>query len=227
MNATPSSSRTRGICVTQAALVYSVPTLTAFTTLSLLIHGWYNVHFGLSKLPLESYSGIMSFLLWAPFIVWSFIFVAYLITGLLNPAIVHNGGIYCGFASIMPAKVSSLFVIIVTFSTIPIQASLTLSLSRKLDVNNVTSPTSVQMFKMVIRVLIFSFLILIGFAEGIIHLLSSYRNWTVDLTMASLPVFAVLIFGIQKDFFQTWMEWTGLSLIPSVYLSLKRAIYSS
>ncbi|KAE9397758.1 hypothetical protein BT96DRAFT_921215 [Gymnopus androsaceus JB14] len=42
------------ICITQAALMYLVPTLTASTTLSLLIHSWYNVHFGLSKPPLES-----------------------------------------------------------------------------------------------------------------------------------------------------------------------------
>ncbi|KAE9382752.1 hypothetical protein BT96DRAFT_930172 [Gymnopus androsaceus JB14] len=42
------------ICITQAALIYSVPTLTASATLSLLLHSWYNVHFGLLKPPLES-----------------------------------------------------------------------------------------------------------------------------------------------------------------------------
>ncbi|KAK7437492.1 hypothetical protein VKT23_018564 [Stygiomarasmius scandens] len=209
----------------EAALVYSVPTLTACTTLSLLIHGWYNVHFGLSKLPLESHPRIMNILLSTPFIIWSLMFIAFLIDGSQNPALVHNFGLYCTFMSVMPGKVSSLFVIIITFSTIPIQASLALSLSGNFDTNDATSSISVQTLKMVIRVLIFSFLILIGFAEGIIHLLSSYRSWAVDLIMASLPVSAVLIFGIQRDFFETWARWSGIYLIPSFYSYLKSLFY--
>ncbi|KAF5350782.1 hypothetical protein D9758_010334 [Tetrapyrgos nigripes] len=208
----------KGVCVTQAALVYSVPTLTACTTLSLLIHGWYNVHFGLSRPPLESDTHTMIILLTIPVIIWFLMFIGFLVTGLQNPSIVQSSGLYCSFMSIMPAKISSLFVIVVTFSTVPIQASLALSLLRNFDSKNATSSISVQTITMVIRVLTFSFLILIGFAEGVIHLLTAYRSSAVDLIMASLPLSGVVIFGIQRDLFDTWGKWTGLALLPSLQL---------
>ncbi|KAE9397760.1 hypothetical protein BT96DRAFT_921220 [Gymnopus androsaceus JB14] len=208
----------KAICITQAALIYSVPTLTASTTLSLLIHSWYNVHFGLSKPPLESNPRVVLALLLAPFALWILLLSGFLVFGIKAPSLVHNFGLYCTFMELLPSKISSLFVIITTFSTIPIQASLGISLFRDFDRNDASSAISVQTVKMVVRVFTFSFLILIGFAEALIHLLTLYRNTAVDIILALLPVFGVLIFGIQQDLFQLWFSWTGISLcFPYLY----------
>uniref|UniRef100_A0A0W0F9U4 Uncharacterized protein n=1 Tax=Moniliophthora roreri TaxID=221103 RepID=A0A0W0F9U4_MONRR len=191
----------KNLCIAQAALVYSVPILTALTTLILLVHSWYNVHFGLSKPPLESHERAMLILLSGPFLVWLFMFAGFSSFGLSNPSMAHNFGI---------VKISSLIVIIITFSTIPIQASLALSLARNFDRSDARSTISVQTLKTVIRVLIFSFLILVGFAEGLIRLLSRHHTPAVDIILAALPVSGVLIFGIQKDLFQAWKAWLCL-----------------
>ncbi|KAJ3785804.1 hypothetical protein GGU10DRAFT_187571 [Lentinula aff. detonsa] len=201
----------KSICVTQAALMYSVPTLTASSTLTLLVHSWYNVHFGLSRPPLESNRRVITTMLLAPVLLWILLLIGFISLGIKNPSLVHNFGLYCTFMQLLPAKISSLFVIITTFSTIPVQVSLGLSLFRNIDSRNTSSTMSTQTVKMVIRVFTFSFLILIGFVEGLIHLVTPYRNTAVDMIMAFLPVSGVLIFGIQKDLFQSWFAWTRIS----------------
>ncbi|KAJ4468708.1 hypothetical protein J3R30DRAFT_3553498 [Lentinula aciculospora] len=113
----------KSICVAQAALIYSVPTLTASSTLTLLVHSWYNVHFGLSKPPLESNSRVIMAMLLAPFLLWILLLIGFLSLGIKTPSLVHNFGLYCTFMQVLPAKISSLFVIITTFSTIPIQGA--------------------------------------------------------------------------------------------------------
>ncbi|KAJ4466845.1 hypothetical protein C8J55DRAFT_492867 [Lentinula edodes] len=165
----------KSICVLQAALMYSVPTLTAASTLALLVHSWYNVHFGLSKPPLESNPRVImtniavssklntNQMLSAPFLLWILLLIGFLSLGIKSPSLVHNFGLYCTFMQILPAKISSLFVIITTFSTIPIQVSLGISLCRNFDRSTSSSTISVQTLKMVVRVFTFSFLILIGF----------------------------------------------------------------
>ncbi|KAH7878212.1 uncharacterized protein C8R40DRAFT_832011 [Lentinula edodes] len=117
----------KSICVLQAALMYSVPTLTAASTLALLVHSWYNVHFGLSKPPLESNPRVIMTMLSAPFLLWTLLLIGFLSLGIKSPSLVHNFGLYCTFMQILPAKISSLFVIITTFSTIPIQGTLTVA----------------------------------------------------------------------------------------------------
>ncbi|KAJ3753511.1 hypothetical protein EV360DRAFT_87710 [Lentinula raphanica] len=202
----------KSICVTQAALMYSVPTLTASSTLTLLIHSWYNVHFGLSRPPLETNARAISTMLLAPLILFSLLLIGFLSLGIKEPSLVHNFGLYCTFMQLLPAKISSLFVIITTFATIPVQISLGISLCRNIDRNNTRSTMSVQTLKTVVRVFTFGFLILIGFVEGLIHLATTYRNTAIDLIMALLPLAGVLIFGIQKDLFQSWLAWMKLLL---------------
>ncbi|KAJ8073383.1 hypothetical protein PM082_011658 [Marasmius tenuissimus] len=197
---------------------------TALTTLFLLIHSWYNVHFGLTKPPLESHRRVMGVFLVIPFVVWALMFVGFLYYGIKNPSLASNfGSMYCTFSNLMPAKVSSLFVIIITFSTIPIQASLGISLLRDFDRSDTRSTICVQTLKMVVRVLIFSFLILIGFAEGLIHLLTEYHKPGIDILLAFLPVSGVVIFGVQKDLFQAWKGLFDLRLKPADGLASRRS----
>lgn len=80
------------LCITQAALIYSVPTLTALTTLSLLVHNWYNVHFGISRSPLEANHKTIVALLAAPYIVWFFMFLGFLLFGLTHSSLVIRLG---------------------------------------------------------------------------------------------------------------------------------------
>ncbi|KAL0576129.1 hypothetical protein V5O48_005847 [Marasmius crinis-equi] len=95
--------RAKKICTTQAALVYSVPTLTALTTLFLLIHSWYNVHFGLSKPPLESHRRVMGFFLVTPFAAWALMLMGFLWYGLKHPSLASNFGLmYCIFSDVIP-----------------------------------------------------------------------------------------------------------------------------
>ncbi|KAF9256403.1 hypothetical protein L218DRAFT_1081384 [Marasmius fiardii PR-910] len=231
---------TKNICVTQAALIYSVPTLTALTTLVLLIHSWYNVHFGLSKPPLESHKRVMGVFLFGPFAAWVLMFIGFLCYGLKHPELASSFGLYCTLDNLLPygrgfclarhrltfvprAKISSLFVIIVTFTTIPVQISLGISLCRNFDRSDTRGTLSVQSLKMVVRVFIFSFLILIGFAEGLIHLLTEFDKPSTDLVLALLPVSGFLIFGVQRDLFQAWKGWMCRLTRPFPFAQLKKS----
>ncbi|SJL11472.1 uncharacterized protein ARMOST_14876 [Armillaria ostoyae] len=104
---------------------------------------------------------------------------------------------------------SSLFVVIVTSSMLPVQVSLGLSLCRNLYHNDSTSTISIPTLQVVIRVMIFSFLTLVAFAEGVIYIFDLSPGPFADIIMAWLPVFGVLIFGMQKDIFRTWIVWTS------------------
>ncbi|KAK0203930.1 hypothetical protein DFS33DRAFT_1384204 [Desarmillaria ectypa] len=200
----------QSLCITQAALIYSVPTLTALTTLSLLVHSWYNVHFGISRPPLEANYKTIVALLVAPYIIWFFMFLGFLLFSLAQSSLVNrpSNSSYCIIASAIPSKISSLFVVTVTSSMLPVQVSLGLSLCRNLYDNDSTSTISIPTLQVVIRVMIFSFLTLVAFAEGVIYIFDLSPGPFVDIIMAWLPVFGVLIFGMQKDIFRTWSLWT-------------------
>ncbi|KAK0219835.1 hypothetical protein IW262DRAFT_981716 [Armillaria fumosa] len=189
----PSHVLNRNLCITQAALIYSVPTLTALTTLSLLVHSWYNVHFGISRPPLEANYKTVIALLVAPYIIWLFMFLGFLLFGLAHSSLVNR----------------------------LMQASLGLSLCRNLYHNDSTSTISIPTLQVVIRVMIFSFLTLVAFAEGVIYIFDLSPGPFVDIIMAWLPVFGVLIFGMQKDIFRTWILWTS-RLVKSPKMSYRK-----
>ncbi|KAF8900322.1 hypothetical protein CPB85DRAFT_1439603 [Mucidula mucida] len=197
------------LCITQAAFMYSVPSLTALSTLALLIHSWYNVHFGLSLPPLETHHKAVIIFLIAPFSVWFLFFLAFLSFGFSNPSRVQrlDHVPYCTINSVLPAKISSLFVIVIACSMLPVQASLGLSLCRNLYSNESNRRLSVPTLKVVIRVMIFSVITLVAFCDGVIHIFDKNPGEYVDIIMAWLPVSGVLIFGIQRDILQTWTMW--------------------
>ncbi|KAF9029149.1 hypothetical protein BDZ89DRAFT_1133230 [Hymenopellis radicata] len=196
------------LCITQAAFMYSVPSLTSLSTLALLIHSWYNVHFGLSLPPLETHhKAVIAFLI-APFSVWFLFFLAFLSFGFSNPSSYNAWIVYLTVPLIRPrAKISSLFVIVIACSMLPVQASLGLSLCRNLYSNESNRRLSVPTLKVVIRVMIFSVLTLVAFGDGVIHVFDKNPGEYVDIIMAWLPVSGVLIFGIQRDILQTWAMW--------------------
>lgn len=92
---------------------------------------------------------------------------------------------------------------------LPVQVSLGLSLCRNLYDNDSTSTISIPTLQVVIRVMIFSFLTLVSFTEGVIYIFDLSPGPFVDIIMAWLPVFGVLIFGMQKDIFRTWILWAN------------------
>ncbi|KIY68367.1 hypothetical protein CYLTODRAFT_421687 [Cylindrobasidium torrendii FP15055 ss-10] len=201
---------TEALCVFQAALVYSVPILTALTTLALLVHSWYNVHFGVAFPPLESYPRIMTFFLVAPFIAWMVVFVSFLAFAVTQRSVVQHfpGTHYCVVKSLLPSKITPLIVVIITCSMLPIQASLAISLSQNLYSDSASRPTmSIPTLRIVVRVMIFGFLTLIAFGTATVHLFTSRPGEVPDILMAWLAVSAVLIFGCQRDIIQAWTVW--------------------
>ncbi|KAJ7599169.1 hypothetical protein C8J56DRAFT_915976 [Mycena floridula] len=187
-------------CIVQMSLIYSCPVLTAMTTSVLLIHGWYNVHFGLSKPPLETNRKYMAVLLLIPYTLWFFVFVGLLSFGLKVPGSTMKGEFYCVSRSVFPGAITSLLVVVTTFFMMPIQVSLGMSLFQKLYHGD-----KMHGSKMVMRVMLFSMLTLVAFAVGVIRLLTLRDSRALTMIMGCLPVAGVLIFGVQRDIGMAWM----------------------
>ncbi|KAJ7848586.1 hypothetical protein B0H14DRAFT_2767274 [Mycena olivaceomarginata] len=113
------------LCLFQAALVYSVPTLTSGATLALVIH----VHMTLRSLltlPTNHQRSWTPALVIGPYVPAWAIFIYALKVGLNDPSLVHrlNDGMYCDLATESPQRVSSIVVVIIMVLCLAVEVSL-------------------------------------------------------------------------------------------------------
>ncbi|KAH7878192.1 uncharacterized protein C8R40DRAFT_830277 [Lentinula edodes] len=85
----PNQKPSYGLCLTQAALVYSSPPLTGATTFSLLLEVWLMFRFAASGKRSVG-SKVMVSLLIAPYVLWVLLTVGFLILGGVNPSLVQR-----------------------------------------------------------------------------------------------------------------------------------------
>jgi len=178
---------------TQAALIYTMPVLTAFVTLALVIHTWSSVRSILAKKPLATGFVTKIALLATPYLVSLVPFLVLLVFGLQHPDIVQRSlnGNYCNLNSPMPSRISALVMIICSILMVSIQVMVGVSLHRSRSAID----GSGSAIKMVIRVIIFTLLGTVGLGIGVVYVLIWEQGQALDLIMAAAPVSAFIVFG--------------------------------
>jgi len=188
------------LCLTQAALIYASPPLTAGATIALAIHLLFSVWsvytFPHTGAQLHGTSSIILIIL--PYIPYLGVFIWVLVMGLQNPNAVirDNSGMYCSMRFPSPGRFSSMFVAVTMVATVSIEGFIVAALYhnwRAYKHNNN------GLLAMIIRVLCFS--LFTALAVGISLVFVWYPNSASvpNIILALYPAAFVIIFSTQKD----------------------------
>ncbi|GAW04037.1 hypothetical protein LENED_005801 [Lentinula edodes] len=128
----PNQKPSYGLCLTQAALVYSSPPLTGATTFSLLLEVWLMFRFAASGKRSVG-SKVMVSLLIAPYVLWVLLTVGFLILGGVNPSLVQRdlaSAPYCVLNNPAPPILVSSLTLIFALGVMIMLCNLVISMHR-------------------------------------------------------------------------------------------------
>ncbi|KAJ6493008.1 hypothetical protein C8R45DRAFT_1095530 [Mycena sanguinolenta] len=191
------------LCLSQAALIFSVPTLTSAATSALVIHVYMTMRQVLT-MSTHCQKSWATALLIGPYVPTLGMLIFCLRLGLHNPSLVFrpDDGTYCTFNSKSPGRVSGIVVVIIMVFCLAIEIIIFRHLRRAWEILKKENYSSVST---IVRVLAFT---LIGMLSIILSLLlmvfPNSLNSAFHIVIAIVPVSSVLIFGTQKDIFTAW-----------------------
>jgi len=199
------TSPTFALCLAQASLVYAAPPLAVSTTLSLVIHIWFNMRFIISRGAQKINPITVVALLIAPYVIWTGVVIGNLAFALQHPETVglSPNGTYCILKHTALPKLTSGFVVVAGLAIVAIEAIIV----RRLYQNWALFEGISRSITLTIRVIVFSSLGLTAVAIGIVYVVTWSRGGEYDVAMASLPAGACVIFGSQMDLIHVWMFW--------------------
>ncbi|KAK0444557.1 uncharacterized protein EV420DRAFT_1574474 [Desarmillaria tabescens] len=193
-----------GLCVTQAALIYAAPPLTACTTFSLAFYMLTHIKSCFDNLPARDDTlTVRLVLLLGPYLIWSGIFAGILVSGIKQPILVRKAlnGTYCDIKSHLPSKVSSLVVVVSTIGVITISVFVVVQLYR----NRRRLGSSTEYVAAAVRVVTFGLVGLLALIVSAIYVFTNRQGAEFDIILALVPNFGVVIFGSQADIVRVWM----------------------
>ncbi|KAJ3932292.1 MAG: hypothetical protein NXY57DRAFT_1003620 [Lentinula lateritia] len=228
----PNEKPTFGLCLTQAALIYSGPPLTGATTFALLLDVWLMFR----SAALGKWSGgrkVTNSLLLAPYILWVILTIGFLIAGGVEPHLVQRDlaiDPYCILDNPVPSPILVcsltlafalsvmvvLIVLVVTMrkqttrsSSHPSSAFIPSQSEHDGDYCKGKSPYSrnkEQMSALIVRLIVFGLAGLIAVTISVVFVFNRAAGSRADLALATLPPIGVVIFGSQTDFVQLWFN---------------------
>ncbi|KAF8157152.1 hypothetical protein B0H34DRAFT_798458 [Crassisporium funariophilum] len=194
-----------GLCLTQAALIYSAPPLTAASTLALVTQVYFNVRNLFSDQLRRNEKVWTSALLTIPYLMHGVMAIACLVLGLNNPSTVQRieVGTYCNFKNRIPSKTSSITVAALMLPTIILEVLICNILRQNWSIlkRRKYSPSTA------LRIIGFSMFGILAIALSIVFASSKDRDPELNIILSLLPAAAVLIFGTQSDILRVWMFW--------------------
>ncbi|KAJ7151234.1 hypothetical protein C8R46DRAFT_495637 [Mycena filopes] len=208
-------------CLIQAALIFSVPILTAGATIALVIHVYMTLR-SLLVIPTNrpGTSWGTAALVIGPYVPAWAMFAFALRLGLDDPSLVYRppDGTYCSFRTSVPGRVSAILVAITMILCFAVEIVIFRNLRRAWGTLQKDNQSAIAIM---IRVLAFTLVgmlsIMCGsvtlwlscftnrrFRLSLVLLVLPYDGAAFNIVIAMLPVFSVLIFGTQKDIFAAW-----------------------
>ncbi|KAJ7727746.1 hypothetical protein B0H16DRAFT_249685 [Mycena metata] len=190
------------LCLFQAALVFSVPTLTSGATIALVIH----IYKTLSSLltaptnrPRTSWA--TAALVIGPYIPAWAMFAFALRLGLGKPSLVYrpDDGTYCTLATNLPGRVSAVIVAAIMILCLALEVVIFRNLRRTWATLQKDSQIAI-----IIRVLAFTLVGMLSIILSLVFLAIPSDGEAFNIVIALVPVSSVLIFGTQKDIFAAW-----------------------
>lgn len=192
-----------GLCITQMALIYTVPSLTACTTLALSFHMLLNLRRLMTNVTFRTNSGTVVAFLIVPYIIGVIEFIGIFLFGYFNPETVEKSanGTYCHSANRTLSKISSMVVVCCSVLIVAIQGMIATKLYKKRGIIS----RSGQSFTMVVRVMVFSLLGALALGAGVAHAITVHHDQPFDMILACVPVLATIVFGSQLDLVYVWI----------------------
>ncbi|KAG5722764.1 hypothetical protein E4T56_gene7965 [Termitomyces sp. T112] len=198
-----------GICLAQAALVYSCPTLCALTLVCLLL----DYYILASALTFEKDANplVLKLLLLFPWIAFGF--VGYIVLMLIaNPLAVTRNPVhfYCSINTNVPALFSAIVIFVASIVVLVVEACTAVILYRHWGVFIRPSLDKPYLsFSMFVRLSLFNIMILVADGLDVTVIKNpgkdSTAGWTI--VMATIPILAALTFGTQRDILSVYMFW--------------------
>ncbi|KIY66219.1 hypothetical protein CYLTODRAFT_491641 [Cylindrobasidium torrendii FP15055 ss-10] len=221
-----------GLCMTQAVLVYTLPSLSACATLSLMIHVLISINaiLATSHAPRTAPEWVIPVL--ATFPLASLGMAALpLYYGLREPHLVvrRDANLYCGIDNGIPGRVSAIVVAIIMLFCLCIEVTIVTKLVRNWE-NLRKRRRNRPLISLSIRILVFALLGVLAIGLALVFVFVKYHGPVINIILATLPVFAAIIFGSQQDIIDVWRALlhgrrpvkaeystgtSGLSQIPS------------
>ncbi|KAJ7509444.1 hypothetical protein B0H11DRAFT_1249844 [Mycena galericulata] len=197
------------LCLLQAALIYSVPTLTAGATIALVIHVYITLRSLLTAITHRA--SWTAALVIGPYIPAWGMFLAFLKMGLDDPSRVQRpgDGTYCTINTKLPARVSAAMVATIMILCLSVEAIIFRNLRRAWAILKRDDDRS--SVSMVIRVLAFTSVGMLSIILSLIFMvLPNTHDTAFNVVISLIPVSSVLIFGTQKDIFSAWLSVTRI-----------------
>ncbi|KAJ7589896.1 hypothetical protein C8J56DRAFT_1048058 [Mycena floridula] len=215
-----------GICLTQAALIFSAPVMCAFSALAITIELYLklafvdgsprNITLTLISVPIVILIAIIIEIV----AVWSPLHFSALKSneeqmGLSNRSSVirNKSGIVCTLSNTISWKISSALVIVAVFAMLVFEIIIiSIFLRRRKAANKLLRGDTSVHLSTIIRVTSFSFLPITTLVITVI-ITSGLTEWTPKITsivfigVACVPLCASVIFGFQHDIIQAWIFW--------------------
>ncbi|KAE9393236.1 hypothetical protein BT96DRAFT_228671 [Gymnopus androsaceus JB14] len=197
------------LCLTQAALVYTVPTLTACSTLALVIQILITVCSFATTSPKNAGSAshrLSTFVLFVfPYLCGGGMFVLSLTIGLKDRSVVARapGGFYCNMTNTLPGRLSAVIVTVIMIICIYLDVYICVILRRHWHIVSGNLQASLAT---VMRVLVFSAVSVVAVMLGLVFFFMplSKHGPGLELVLSLLSFGVVLVFGTQKDLVQSW-----------------------
>ncbi|KAK0203954.1 hypothetical protein DFS33DRAFT_1432737 [Desarmillaria ectypa] len=208
-----------GLCLTQAILIYSVPTFLYHH--SARNPRWFLTFF-LSWIPMTvlkvsvSINALLSppstvhfnwtpFLYVVPYVASGGTAALSLAIGLKDPDTVarREPGMYCNFENRIPSHVSSALVAGIMALCLGIEIFVLVKLRK--NWTHLRRKRDRQTVPLTLRVLAFSAVGCMAIVLGFVFVLNSYHGPALNLILGSVPLLAVLLFGTQQDILDSWL----------------------
>ncbi|KAJ7152649.1 hypothetical protein C8R43DRAFT_1189678 [Mycena crocata] len=186
------------LCLLQASLVYSVPSLVAGSTIALVIHVYMTLRNLLYSISHRAAWTIV--LVIGPYIpAWAMFFHT-LNVGLKDMSLVQSpsDGTYCGFNTTVPQKVSAIVVAVIMILCLGVEVIILQNLRRAWNTLKRDNRASISM---IVRVLAFTLVGMLSIILSFIFLAlpDEYNHGSAfNIVIATIPVSSVLVFGTQK-----------------------------
>lgn len=193
------------LCLIQASLIYTVPSLTSASTLTLVLH---IMMFFRASFPLPDIHGYgRSWYVWlvlVPYIPAIITFSLSLGIGLKHPETVRriDSGMYCNMENQYPGKISAILVLVFMLACIILEVLICRDVRRHMSAlrNEVFGHLKATL----IRVLAFSAFTVVAVIMSIIFFFTDNHGPALNIIIALVPIDAVLVFGTQEDILRSW-----------------------
>ncbi|KAF7784085.1 hypothetical protein Agabi119p4_250 [Agaricus bisporus var. burnettii] len=222
------------LCQVQSVLIHGASPMCGVATLALVIQFWVTMQESPAQQQLVTLSRSsrwpatlrLRILLVLPYAVFVVFILATTLLQRRSGVEVISNGLYCTMHELsatpivgygVPAFCTATLIAIVGF-----EVAIAIRYFRMLHTISSSFPLADTKKSpvMIIRVLVLSVYTLVSLISGVLFLSQSQQPWPY-MVQAALPLFAFLVFGMQKDIILVWRFWKPYPVVPPFDIPLK------